>query len=151
MKVILKEPVGGLGKTGDVVDVANGYAQNYLIPRGMAVVATPGTLRDWEHKKAALAKREAQDIGEAQELADSLRDKEVKIEAKAGEAGKLYGSVTPKEIAAAIEDQLKAKVDRKKIELPEAIRELGAHPVTVKLYPGVDTTIKVNVVESKEE
>ena len=150
MKIILKEAVGGLGKVGEVVDVADGYAQNYLIPRGMAVAATPGALKDWEQKRAILAKREAQEREEAQVLAKTLKDKEVKVEAKAGEGGKLYGSVTSKEVAAAIEDQLKTKVDRKKLELADTIKELGTYPVTIKLYPGVDATIKVNVVESSE-
>ena len=150
MKVILKEAVGGLGKAGDVVDVADGYAQNYLIPKGLAVAASPGALKDWEQKRAAIAKREAKERSEAEALADKLRDKEVKVTAKAGEGGKLYGSITPKEIATAIEDQLKTKVDRKKIELTDGIKEIGTHPVTVRLYSGVDTTIKVTVVESKE-
>ncbi|MBE0447777.1 MAG: 50S ribosomal protein L9 [Actinobacteria bacterium] len=151
MKVILKEAVGGLGKVGDVVDVADGYAQNYLIPRGMAVMATPGTLKDWAQRKAALAKKEAQEREEAQALADRLKDKEVKIEARVGDGGRLYGSVTSREIAAAIKAQLKIKVDRKKIELPDSIKELGIYPVTIKVYPGVDATVNVNVVKSREE
>ncbi|MDI6716422.1 MAG: 50S ribosomal protein L9 [Actinomycetota bacterium] len=151
MKVILKETVGGLGKIGDIVDVADGYARNYLVPRGMAVIATPGALKEWEQKRIVIAKKEAQERESAQAVADSLRDKEVKIEAKAGEGGKLYGSVTAKEIAAAIESQLKTRVDRKKVEIAASIKELGTYPITIKLYPGVETTVKVNVVESKEE
>lgn len=151
MKVILKETVGGLGKIGDVVDVADGYARNYLVPRGTAVIATPGALKEWDQKRASIAKKEALERESAQELADRLRDKEVTVEAKAGEGGKLYGSVTAKEVASAIEGQLKAEVDRKKIEIAESIKELGSHEVTVKLYSGIETTIKVNVVESKEE
>lgn len=151
MKVILKETVGGLGKIGDVVDVADGYARNYLVPRGIAVVATKGTLKDWELKRAVIVKREAKERAGAQEIADSLRDKEVTIAAKAGEGGKLYGSVTAKEVAAAIEDQLKVTVDRKKVEIAEHIKEIGVHPATIRLYPGVEATVKVNVVESKEE
>lgn len=151
MKVILKEPVSGLGRMGEVVNVADGYARNFLVPKGLAEIATAGALRDWEQKKHLIAKREAQEIATAEGLAASLRDKEVIIEAKAGEAGKLYGSVTSKEIAAAIEEQLKIEVDRKKIEIAESIKELGVHPVTVKVHAGVETTVNVNVVESKEE
>jgi len=150
MKVILTETVGGLGRVGDVVDVAKGYAQNYLVPRGMAVIATTGTLKDWEHKKAAISKKQAQEIEEAQTLADSIKDKEVTIEAKAGEGGKLYGSITSKEIAEAVDSQLKIEVDRKKIEIAGTIKEIGVHPVTIKLYPGVEATVSINVVETKE-
>lgn len=150
MKVVLKEPVSGLGKMGQVVDVADGYARNFLVPKGLAEVATPGVLKDWEMKKHVIEKREAQEKATAEELAASLNGKEINIEAKAGEGGRLYGSVTSKEIAAAIEEQLKAEVDKKKIEM-EAIKEIGAHPVTIKLHAGVDTTVTVNVVESKEE
>ncbi|HCH00084.1 MAG: 50S ribosomal protein L9 [Candidatus Aquicultor primus] len=151
MKVILKETVGGLGRIGEVVEVARGYAQNYLVPRGMAVVATPGTLKDWEHKKATTSKRQAHELSEAQELADSIKDKEVTVEAKAGEGGKLYGSITAKEVAEAITKQLKIEVDRKKVDIAGAIKELGSHPVSVKVYPGVDAIVSINVVAAKEE
>ncbi|MBS3908586.1 MAG: 50S ribosomal protein L9 [Actinobacteria bacterium] len=150
MKVILKETVGGLGRIGEVVEVARGYAQNYLVPRGMAVVATPGTLKDWEHKKATTSKRQAHELSEAQELADSIKDKEVTVEAKAGEGGKLYGSITAKEVAEAITAQLKIEVDRKKVDIAGAIKELGLHPVTVKIYPGVEAVVSINVVSAKE-
>ncbi len=151
MKVILKESVSGLGKTGDVVDVADGYGRNYLVPKDIAVVATKGALKEWDLKRATLVKKEAKDRAEAESLAAGLNDKEVKVEAKAGEEGKLYGSVTTKEIAAAIEKQLKTEVDKKKIELAQPIKEVGDHPVTVKLFPGVDATVIVKVVGSKEE
>lgn len=150
MKVILKEPVAGLGKMGDVVAVADGYARNFLMPKGLAEMATKGALRDWDQKKHLIIRREAQERTEAEEIANLLRDKEVTIPARAGEEGKLYGSVTSKEIAEAVLAQLKVEVDRKKIE-SEHIKELGEHPVTIKIYPGVETTVKVNVVESKEE
>ncbi|WP_286679060.1 50S ribosomal protein L9 [Candidatus Aquicultor secundus] len=151
MKVILKESVSGLGKTGDVIDVADGYARNYLVPKNIAVVATKGTLKEWDLRRATLVKKEAKDRTEAEAIAAGLNNKEVKVEAKAGEEGKLYGSVTSKEIAAAIEKQLKTEVDKKKIELAQPIKEVGDHPVTVKLFPGVDTTVIVKVVGSKEE
>ncbi len=151
MKVILKEAVGGLGKAGEVVNVADGYARNYLVPKDLAVVATSGALKEWEQKRKVIEKKEAQERGAAEELAARLNDKEVTVGAKAGEEGKLYGSVTSKEIAAAIEEQLKFEIDRKKIEVGLTIKELGTYPVTLKLYPGVDATVKVNVVESKEE
>jgi len=151
MKVILKEPVGGLGRTGDVVDVKDGYARNYLIPRDLAEMATPGALKVWEQKRAVIEKKEAQERAEFEAIAGKINEKEVTVEAKAGEEGKLYGSVTSKEVASAIEDQLGVEVDRKKIELGVTIKELGTYPALVRLYPGVDATVQVNVVASKEE
>jgi len=151
MKVILKEAVGGLGKVGEVVNVADGYARNYLVPKGLAVVATPGALKEWEQKRSILARREAAERAEAEALAAKLNDKEISVEAKAGEGGKLYGSVTSKEVSSAIETQLGIKVDRKKVELHQSIKEVGQYTATVKLYPGVDATVKVNVIKSKEE
>ncbi|MCL6472471.1 MAG: 50S ribosomal protein L9 [Firmicutes bacterium] len=150
MKVILKEAVGGLGKMGDVVNVADGYARNYLVPKGLAVAATPGALKEWEQKRVTIAKREAAERAEAEALAAQLNDKEVTVEAKVGEEGKLYGSVTSKEIAAAILEQLKVEIDRKKIEIGQSIKEVGTYPAHIRLYPGVDATVKVNVVASKE-
>lgn len=151
MKVILKEAVGGLGKAGEVVNVADGYARNYLVPKDLAVIATPGALKEWEQKRKVIEKREAQERSEAEALAARLNDKEITVEAKAGEEGKLYGSVTSKEVAAAVEEQLKVAVDRKKIEIGLTIKELGTYPVAIRLYPGVEATVKVNVVASKEE
>lgn len=151
MKVILKEPVGGLGRTGDVVDVKDGYARNYLIPRDLAEMATPGALKVWEQKRAVIEKKEAQERAEFEAIAEKINEKEVTVEAKAGEEGKLYGSVTSKEIASAIKNQLGIEVDRKKVELDVTIKDLGTYPALVRLYPGVDATVQVNVVASKEE
>lgn len=151
MKVILKEPVGGLGRTGDVVEVKDGYARNYLIPRDLAQMATPGALKEWEQKRAVIEKKEAQERAEFEAIAEKINEKEVTVEAKAGEEGKLYGSVTSKEVASAIKDQLGIEVDRKKIELGVTIKDLGTYPALVRLYPGVDATVQVNVVASKEE
>lgn len=151
MKVILKEAVGGLGKIGDVINVADGYARNYLVPKGLAVAATPGALKEWEQKKVVIAKRESQERSEAERLAAQLNDKEVTVGAKVGEEGKLYGSVGSKEIAAAIHEQLKVEVDRKKIEVGQMIKEVGTYPAHVRIYPGVEALVKVTVVASKEE
>lgn len=151
MKIILNQTIGGLGKIGETVSVADGYARNYLVPKGMAVVATKGAIRDWDNKRAALVKKEAQQRADSQAIADALQEKAVTIGAKVGEAGKLYGSVTSKEIAEAIAEQLKMEVDRKKIELEHGIKEAGEHQVTIKIASGIDATVTVNVVESKEE
>ncbi len=151
MRVILKEAVGGLGKVGDVVNVADGYARNYLVPNGLAVAATPGALKEWEQKKAVIVKREAQERSEAEKLSAEINDKEVTVEAKVGAEGKLYGSVGSKEVAAAIQEQLKVEVDRKKIEVGQVIKEVGTYPVHVRVYPGVEALVKVTVVASKEE
>jgi len=151
MKIILNQTVGGLGKIGETVTVADGFARNFLVPKGMAVVATRGAVKDWDHKRAALVKKEAQTRADAQAIANALQEKVVTIKAKVGEAGKLYGSVTSKEIAEAIAEQLKIEVDRKKIELEHTLKEAGEHRVVVKVGAGTEATVTINVVESTEE
>lgn len=151
MKIILNQSIGGLGRIGEVVNVADGYARNYLVPKGLAVTATKGAVKDWDHKRAALVKKEAQMRADAQAIADALQEKAVVIEAKVGEAGKLYGSITSKEIKEAVLEQLKIEVDRKKIELEHGLKETGEHQVAVKVGSGINATVTVSVVESKEE
>ncbi|MCL5291811.1 MAG: 50S ribosomal protein L9 [Actinobacteria bacterium] len=148
MKVVLKQQVKGLGKAGDIVNVSDGYAQNYLIPRGLATQATTGTLKDLEQKKAAARRREEKELAEAGEIARQLSSKTIALKAKAGEKGHLYGSITSKDIADAVLEQAGLKVDRKKIELPEPIRELGEHKVVARIYPGVEAKFSVSVEEA---
>lgn len=150
MKVILTHDVAGLGGIGDVTDVAQGYANNYLIPRKLAVPATPGNLKHWGEKRAWIVKREAATRAEAEELAAKLESAKLDIVAKAGEEGRLYGSVTVKDIAAEILDEAKIEVDRKKIVLSEPIKSAGEHQATVRLHKDVDATITVNVVADVE-
>ena len=137
MKVILKQEVKGLGAKEAVVEVAEGYARNYLIPRGLAVEASVGRLREVEQRREVAKKRKDRAKEEALRLAASLEGKEVRITMRAGEGGKLFGSVTTREIAETLARDYRIKVDRKQIELKEPIKALGNYTLTARLHPGV--------------
>ncbi|HEX9891083.1 MAG TPA: 50S ribosomal protein L9 [Actinomycetota bacterium] len=144
MKVILQREVEKLGTPGQVVDVADGYARNYLLPRGMAIAASKGAVRHAERLKATHDQRTAKARTEAEAFAAQLGAAPVRIEAQAGEEGRLFGSITAERIA----DELAARgqqVDRRKIHLEEPIRSTGAHTVTVHLHPEVNATVTVEV------
>ena len=147
MKVILQQDVKNQGKKGSVVEVAEGYARNYLFPRKLAVEATQGQMKELDFKKAAETRKLQQIEAEARELANKLEEITVKISTKAGEAGRLFGSITNKDIADILAKQHKITLDKKKIELKEHIKALGVYPVNVKLHPNVQTTFKVQVTE----
>lgn len=147
MKVILKEDVSDLGEAGEIVDVAMGYARNYLIPRGMAVVATPGAVRQWEVEQKAKAKREARRAERAAELAEQLNALTLSFTANAGPTGRLYGSVTTVEIAEALEEELGRSIDRRDIE-SDALREVGEHTVPVRVSSEIVAQVTV-VVEGE--
>jgi len=151
MEVILRQEVPSLGREGDIVKVASGYANNYLIPKGLAALATPGNLKQLEQKRAAIARREAVLMGESEEVKAKLDGKSITITAKAGAEGRLYGSVTTKDIAKAIEEQLGLAVDRKRLEPPEPIKQAGDATVTLRLYPEVAASIEVKIVPEQVE
>ena len=146
MKVLLRDDVDNLGKKGELVDVADGYARNFLVPRGLAIRASKGATRQAESMRRARALREERDIESATELATRLGARAVRITARAGEAGKLFGSVTNADIAAAVGEQLQVGLDRRTIELAEPIKELGDAELTVRLHPEVSATLTVSVV-----
>lgn len=149
MKVLLLENVKGLGKAGEVKEVADGYARNYLIPRGMAVPATPENLSQAEYKKRiqeAKMKRLAEDM---QALAEALSEITLTFKVKVGEKDKLFGSITNAEIALALERQLGRPFDKHKIELEEPIKQLGIYSVPIRLMPGL--VAQVRVVVEKED
>lgn len=145
MKVILQEDVRKLGKTGEIVEVADGYGRNYLIPRGFAVEATEANLRTLRESERHHRRREEQDLDGARRLAAALQDVSITIAAKAGDTGRLFGSVTTADIARAIKKAAGHDVDRRKIELDEPIRELGRHDVEIRLHPAVTVTVGVEV------
>lgn len=149
MKLILLEDVKKLGKKGDIVEVKPGYANNSLIPQGLATEATSTAINQRNLKVKANKRRQSEEVAKAQEIAAKLKDKKVEIKVKAGENGKLFGSVTSKEIAEQIESQLGHKVDRKKINLSEPIRALGTYNVSIKIHPKVTTTVIVSLIEMK--
>jgi large subunit ribosomal protein L9 len=149
VKVLLLENVKGLGKAGEVKEVADGYARNYLIPRGMAVPATPENLSQAEYKKRiqeAKMKRLAEDM---QALAEALSEITLTFKVKVGEKDKLFGSITNAEIALALERQLGRPFDKHKIELEEPIKQLGIYSVPIRLMPGL--VAQVRVVVEKED
>lgn len=146
MKVILLKDVKGLGKIGDIVNASDGHARNYLIPRGLAKEATEGGIKSIKLQQAAEEKRKAQELAEAKALADKISSLTVKLKSKSGEGGKLFGSITTKDIAEAIKKQHKIDVDKRKIQLDNPIKELGTTTVEIKVYPEVAGKMKVEVV-----
>lgn len=150
MKVILSQDVPGLGGMGDLVDVAQGYANNFLIPREMAVLATPGNVKHWNEKRNWIVKKEAADRAEAEEVAAKLEGATLSITSKSGAEGRLYGSVTVKDIAEKIADDLKMEVDRKKIILTEPIKTAGQHEATVRVFKDVEAKVIVDVIADIE-
>lgn len=149
MKVILTADVPKLGKKGSVVEVSDGYARNYLLPRNLAVLATEGRLEELDREKEREEKRKQRELEEAKKLAQRLAGSSVKVAVRAGEAGKLFGSVTNKEIAQAIESTFHIKIDRRKIELEEPIKILGSYSVAVRLHPEVQVKLGVQVVPER--
>lgn len=146
MKVILKQDIRALGKQGDIKEVADGYARNYLLPKGLAIEATAANLKVLADQKAAAAKKELKEKEEAEELASRLNGLEINLKAKTGEGGRLFGSITGKDLADAIYKKTKIELDKRKLELEEAIKNLGRHQVRVHLYKGIVAEIYVNVV-----
>ena len=145
MIVILLKDVKGTGKAGEIVKVSDGYARNMLIPRGMAKEATDGNVRSLEKAKAVQAQKDAEAKAAAEKLAEEMKDKEVVIRTKGGEGGKLFGSITTKDIEAAVKDQLGVKIDKKKMQMESPIKHIGSHEVAVKLAGGVAGVIRVKV------
>jgi len=145
MKVILQKPVEKLGDPGDVVEVAAGYARNYLVPRGLAVRAEKGALKHAENLKRAHVSRQSKEKVEFEALATTLIASNVSIPARAGEEGKLFGSVTAADIAEAIAAQTGVLVDRKDVHLDEPIRSLGTHDVRIHLFPEVEPVLTLEV------
>ena len=145
MKIILQKTVDRLGDPGDVAEVADGYARNYLIPRGLAVKAEKGTVRHAESLKRAHEVRTSAQKGDFEALAARIIQTPVVVTARAGEEGKLFGSVTSADIAEALSAQAGVPIDRRDVHLDEPIRSIGTHEVTVHLHPEVDPVITVEV------
>lgn len=148
MKIILLEDVKTLGKKGDIINANDGYARNYILPKKLGVEATPKNLNDLKLKKANEDKVAAQLLQNAKDFAKELEDQSVVVKMKAGEGGKAFGSVSTKEIATAYKEQYKKELDKKKIVLPEAIKNFGTYEVKVKLHPQVSGVLKVKVEEA---
>lgn len=145
MKVILNQDIKGSGKKGDIVNVSDGYARNYLIPRKLAKLADAATINAAKAKKAASKHKHSELEKAARETAAGIRELKVVVTVKAGENGKIFGSIHTKEIADALKEQHGFDVDKKKINLKEHIKECGEHIVNVKLFAGISVPIKVIV------
>ena len=146
MKVILLKDIKSVGKKGDVINAADGYARNFLFPRKLAEEATDANMHILNKKDENERKKKTAEIEEAQKLANELKDKVVKIIGKAGESGKLFGAITTKDIATALNKQCNLDIDKKKI-LTDTIKLLGTYEVEIKIYPEISTKIKVLVCE----
>lgn len=149
MKVILLADVKGKGTTGDIVNVSDGYARNYLLPRNLAAEATNKNIKDLEQKKKAQAQRVEKDKESAESLVGEIKDKTVNLTVKSGENGKLFGSVTAQDIADAMKDQYKLTLDKKKLSLDEPIKATGEYNVEYRPFPEVTGTVKV-VIKPEE-
>jgi len=147
VKVVLLKDVKSLGKKDDIVNVSDGYARNYLIPKDLAIEATSGKLKEIHSKKKASESKKAREFEEAKELAKRINQLEVIIKTKAGSSGKLFGSITNKDISDIIKERYKIEIDKKKIVLNEQIKALGEHEIEIKVYPEVISKITVKVVE----
>lgn len=145
MKVILKEDVSKIGKKGDLLEVSDGYARNFLFPRGLAEEATEGRQKEWETRRKGLAQKADRAEKAAQEVKRNIQGKQIVLKASAGESGKLFGSVTTSMISQAIEEQLKVNVDKKDIRVPETIRQIGRYTLSVRLYANTEAELSVLV------
>ncbi|HZG57298.1 50S ribosomal protein L9 [Paenibacillus sp.] len=146
MKVIFLQDVKSQGKKGEIKEVSEGYASNFLIPRGLAKPASEGNVKTLENQKQAELRRKEQEKIDAQQLGKKLEEMTVVLTSKAGEGGRLFGSITNKQVAEALE-KMNVKLDKRKIVMDEPIRTLGVTQVPVKLHPEVTATLKVQVKE----
>lgn len=148
MKFILLEDVKSVGKKGDLINASEGYAKNFLLPKKLAVEATKSNLNDYELKQKADAKRRQEELEKAQETAAALKDKVVTIKVKTGGNGKLFGSVTNKEVADAIVEQTKLDIDKKKVSIGDPIKMVGERTAVVKLHPKVSAEVTIKIEEA---
>lgn len=149
MKVILLQDVPGTGKKNQVLNVSDGFARNYLLPRKWAVEASEGSVKEIERRNAAQRQKEMEERSAAEALASSLKGKVITLRAKCGEKGRLYGSVTGQEIASALREQHGLELDKRKIEVSETIRTIGEYDVQLTAYTAVKAQMKLNVVAAE--
>ena len=148
MKIILLQDEKKLGKKGDIIEASDGYARNYILPKKIGVEATGKNMNDLKLQKANDAKVAKEQLEAAQALSKELETKQVLVKLKAGEGGKTFGSVSSKEIAAALKEQHHLEIDKKKIQLPEALKSIGSYEVSVKLHPQVNAKLNVKITEA---
>ena len=148
MKVIILQDTKNVGKKGEIKNVSDGYAKNFLIPKGLAKEATDANIRELKRRQAADAEKRATDKASAEILKERLKTIEVKVKAKAGEGGKVFGSVTSKDISDALKEQFGIEIDKKKINVESPIKMLGERTAVIKLHPKVTAEVKIKIVEA---
>lgn len=145
MKVILLSDVRKLGQKGEVIQVADGYARNYLLPKGLAVEALPARLKELESQSQRAKTRKEQEEERSERIREKINHQTIIVKARCGEGGKLFGAITSKEISEALKSQFKTEIDRKKIDIKEPIRQLGEYEVRIKIYPQIQADVVVRV------
>lgn len=148
MKVILLADVKSVGKKGQLINVSEGYAKNFLLPRNLAAEATKSNLNEYELKQKSEARRAQEELEQAQQIADALKDQTVTITVKTGGNGKLFGSVTNKEVAEAIVAQTKLPIDKKKVSIGDPIKMVGTRTAVIRLHPKVTAEVTIKIVEA---
>jgi large subunit ribosomal protein L9 len=146
VRVVLRDDVENVGRKGDLIDVTDGFARNYLVPRGLAIKATKGVVQQADAMRRNREARDARDREAAQTLADQLTGKRIELKARAGEGGRLFGSVTSADVVDAVRAQTGVELERRKIQLADPLKELGAVEIPVKLHTDVEVTLTVAVV-----
>ncbi len=146
MKVVLRDDVENVGRKGDLIEVTDGFARNYLVPRGLAMKATKGVVQQAEAMRRNRSARDARDREAAQAVADQLTGRRIELRARAGEGGRLFGSVTAADVVDAVRAQTGIELDRRRTQLAEPLKELGEAEVPVKLHTDVEVTLTVDVV-----
>lgn len=149
MKVILTQDVKGSGKKGEIINVAEGYARNFLFPKNLAMEATDGNMKEVARQKAELLQKKAEELGNARLLAKQLEKVDISLSVKIGEGGRLFGSINTKDIGEELAKKCGLEIDKRKIELKGPIKNLGIHPVAIKLHPEVTATIDIKVIAAE--
>jgi len=151
MKVILKQDVDNLGQRGDIIEVADGYARNFLFPRNLALRATPENIKQEEERKKIAQQRQDREKWKALKIAEKLKGVRLSIKRQVGEEGKLFGAVTSQDIAREIKRRLNVEIDHRKVDLSEPIRVIGIREISLKLHPEVEISFEVEVTKNVEE
>ena len=149
MKVILKEKISNLGNSGEIVEVADGYARNFLLPKELVLIGTPGNIRQWEERRRIVQQKKEKVKFKAQKVADKLKEAKLILSRERGEEGKLFGVITSQDIVQEIKRKFKIEIDHRKVDLEEPIRVIGVKEVCLKLHPEVEIPLKVEVKKAK--
>ncbi len=151
MKVILKEEISNLGNSGDIVEVADGYARNFLLRKKLVLVATTGNIREWEEREGIEQRKKEKIKSKAQKIADKLKEATIILSRERGEEGKLFGVITSQDIVEEIKKKFSVEIDHRKVDLKEPIRVIGVKEVFLKLHPEVEISLKIEVKKAKEK